>query len=112
MTIRIHSSNIHAGGLFVTHIYGNAGDIYYMSSDTLCRPGISNNVVMTFQAVGSNVTVSGTLEDSSEVLASPTTASWASVTNVPAGSMVNSAFQYTALKIQFSGTGCIHLSMN
>ena len=112
MTIRVHSSNITAGGMFITHVYGDAGDIHYMSNDTLCRPGNSNNVVMTFQAVGTSVTVSGTLEDSREVLERPTSASWASVVSVPAGTMVNSPFQYSVLKIQFAAKGCAHISMN
>lgn len=112
MTIRVHSSNITAGGIFVTHIYGAAGDIHYMTTDALCRPGVSNNVTMTYQAVGASVTVSGTLEDTREVMAIPTSANWVSATNVPVGTMVNSPFQYTALKIQFAGTGCIHISMN
>ena len=112
MTIRVHSSNIRSGGVFVTHVYGDPGDTYYMSTDTLCRPGISNNVVMTFQAVGSAITVSGTLEDSGEVLASPTNATWSSVLSVPAGAMLNSNFQYTTLRIQFAGKGCMHVSMN
>lgn len=105
MTIRVNSPKGIRAGMFTVSLVADAIGTEYIDTAALLRPGNTSRDYFTFQSIGSNVTVSGTLQDPSVVLADPAAAEWVIDGTIGPGSIQDSQNIYTYLKVEFAGPG-------